>query len=181
MRHSRKYLWKCQVRIMKNILTIIKKLDNFSKVILSLLLLGGLFYLYQNFVPGNKFSAPSNTVKLRNPSSFKLNVSDYSFGSGFKERLLIDDLLVISLNRDLDQETFNKLVFEINPKDDIKVEYVDSRTIKIYFKNKMQLNNNVNTFLVLLNDELVYSIVFSNTTYDQDYFDQLNQIKVQAE
>ena len=162
-------------------LKILNKLDTVSKVILATFILGIGFFIYQNFVPGNKFAKPVNTIKLRNPSSFKLNVQDYSFGAGFKERLLIDDLLVITLSKDLDKEVFDKLVFEIQPKDDISVEYFNANTIKIHFKNKMQLNNNVNTILVLLNDELVYSLVFSNTTYDQSYFDQLNQIKVQAE
>ncbi len=157
-----------------NTFKFLKKLDNFSKVILIVLTVGAIFFVYQNFIPGSKGSSPSNVVKLRNPSTFKLNVASYSFNSGFRERLIIDDTLIIKLSTDLDREAFDKLVFEIKPKDDIKVEYFDERTIKVRFANKMQLNNNSNSFLILLNDELVYSIVFNNTTYTESYLENLN-------
>jgi len=157
-----------------NTFKFLKKLDNFSKVILIVLTVGAIFFVYQNFIPGSKGSSPSNVVKLRNPSAFKLNVASYSFNSGFRERLIIDDTLIIKLSTDLDREAFDKLVFEIKPKDDIKVEYFDERTIKVRFANKMQLNNNSNSFLILLNDELVYSIVFNNTTYTESYLENLN-------
>ncbi len=157
-----------------NTFKFLKKLDNFSKVILIVLTVGSIFFVYQNFIPGSKGPSLSSAIKLRNPSTFKLNVASYSFNSGFRERLIIDDTLIIKLSTNLDREAFEQLVFEIKPKDDIKVEYFDERTIKVRFANKMQLNNNSNSFLILLNDELVYSIVFNNTTYTESYLENLN-------
>lgn len=155
------------------------KVDSFSKLSLFLIFIT-LVIILVNFFTKESAVSPVEQ-KMRALSSYKLNVIDYSFGNGFKERLLLDDVLIIKLGTSIQKDFFDKLVFEINPTDDITAEFVDEKTIHINFKNKMKLNNNTNTIHVLLNNEIVYTLSFSNTTYDEKFFQNLNRGRVSSE
>ena len=45
----------------------------------------------------------------------------------------------------------------------------------------MKLNKNLNTLLILLDNKLVYTITYSNTTYDEKFFQELNKSRVSSE
>lgn len=156
-----------------------KPIDRFSKISLFLIFIT-VIIIVVSFFNKEKSISPVET-RMRQLSSYRLNVADYSFGNGFKERLLIDDVLIIKLRTPLEKEMFDKFSFEINPSDDIVPEYKDEKTIYIYFKNKMKLNNDVYTIHVLLNNEIVYTLSFNNTTYDEKFFQNLNRGRVSSD
>ena len=158
-----------------------KKLDLTSKLIISGLLIVICIVIFQQYSVVKQIAVNSNGTVLREPSDFNLGVADWNFGNGFKERLLVDDTMLIYLKAPITKENFEKLVFELNPKDEISVELSDPKTIRIKYKNLMKLNKNLNTLLILLDNKLVYTITYSNTTYDEKFFQELNNSRVSSE
>lgn len=150
-----------------------KKLDNFSKLIIIsvVIILIYLFYGQINLRFFQTESKPSAFSRIQ--SDFDLSVESWEFGAGFRERLLIDDYLEIKLKKPITEDSFKALTFEIKPQDEIKTELFNSKTIRITFKNKMKLNNDVYTILILKDSKLVYKIVFNNTTYNEEFFKSL--------
>lgn len=162
-----------------NLTESVNKVDRFSKLSLLLIFIT-LVIILVNFFNKERSVSPVEK-KMRALSSYKLNVIDYAFGNGFKERLLIDDVLIIKLGTPIQKDFFDKLTFEINPSDTIVPEFIDERTININFKNKMKLNNDTYTIHILFNNEIVYTLSFNNTTYDEKFFQNLNRGRVSSE
>lgn len=160
----------------KEIFSLFLKLDPFSKLIILMLLIVISTLTYESLTKNNNIS---KVQKLRQFSKTeKLGLSDYYFNSGFKSRLIMDNTLILKLKEPMSREDYEKLSFEISPKDAIRPEYFDEMTIKIYFDKKMELNERKNTILVLKNNEIILSIDFSNTNFDEDYYRGLNELRV---
>lgn len=161
---------------LKELIGLFFRLDPFSKIILILI----LTIIAALTIEGvTKFNPNGKKATLRQFSTtYKLEVEDYYFNSGFKSRLAMDNTLIIKLLNSLSKEEFRTLSFEISPSDSIRSEYIDDKTIKIYFDNKMPQNENKNTLLIIKNEEIVNAIVFSNTNFDENYYKGLNELKV---
>lgn len=162
------------MKVIKNYLNFFLKLDPFSKVILITIITIVVALTIESITK----SKPKTSNLRQFSKTFKLELNDYYFNSGFKSRLVMDNILILKLRDSLSREDYNKLSFEISPQDQIKPEYADEKTIKIYFEKKMPENENKNTLLIIRDNEVIQSVTYQNTNYGKEYYEGLNELRV---
>jgi len=149
----------------------LKKIDLFSKFLLSLIIIVILYltYFFLTDLPKNN----SNKELIEVSSKKSISLADYFFEHYQTNRLANDMKLFIKINEKITQEDLKNFEFRVIPKQEIEVSLLSESLIEVRFKDKSPADLRENILFALENGKQLFRISYRNLAVEDSKADEI--------